>query len=180
MAGSRTSAEAVRTYLAPLQRALSCLSDAVARVGGYHPREDPQTLIVNNGQPVPLGRSPSPVFLRMRHTYRIVRTPIGDQWIVRPLSYIYSVRDESDREVFAYHWHPDESPDVVFPHLHMGFGVLFRGEGLWRKHMPTGHQTLMTVLRLTIRDFGVQPTRADWSDVLDTSQPDYEEATLLI
>jgi hypothetical protein len=34
-------------------------------------------------------------------------------------------------------------------------------------HLPTGFITLADIVRLLIDEFGVEPLRADWRDVLD-------------
>ena len=40
-------------------------------------------------------------------------------------------------------------------------------------HIPTGRTALEDMLRLMIRDFGVEPQRSDWSAVLDETLARY-------
>lgn len=66
----------------------------------------------------------------------------------------------------AYHWHPEQTPHVAFPHLHLEAGAGVRREELTRAHLPTGWVSLEAVLRLTITDFGTAPLRDDWQETL--------------
>lgn len=71
MAG-RSPAEAVANFLAPLQRAVSCVTPAVLDVhGGYHVAEAPHALTLGVEAPVRM-RGPGELALRVTHHYRIV------------------------------------------------------------------------------------------------------------
>ena len=105
----RTPAEAVNEYIDAIQRAVSCLSDAVAHVGGgYHVSERPHTLELNNGRPARLG-GPSRLWLSFQQYYRIVQSEVSRaMWTVVEEGYRYRIRDAGGREILAYHWHPTE------------------------------------------------------------------------
>ena len=47
---------------------------------------------------------------------------------------------------------------------------------LTRAHLPTGGVTLAAFLRMAIRDFGVEPRRDDWQNVLEHNEA--EPATM--
>ena len=84
-------------------------------------------------------------------------------------AYHYSLADESEREIVAYHWHPGGAAPE-FPHLHVlaGAGTL-RADGR-AAHFPTGEVPLAGFLLLAIRDFGVRPLRTDYEELLGASQ----------
>ena len=75
----------------------------------------------------------------------------------------------------AYHWHPTERSDVMFPHLHLGPGAKAEQSELMKAHLPTGGIALEDVLRLAIRDFAVRPRRRNWAEILDSTQTAVEE-----
>lgn len=92
--------------------------------------------------------------------------------------YFFGVADLADRELFAYHWHPDGSSDVLTPHLHVSVAppvvlpVRFGGPEddrlkLGKLHFPTHHIELPELVRFLIVELGVGPRRADWEAVLD-------------
>ena len=178
MAG-RTPAEAVNNYLAPLQRAISCVTNSVLNVrGGYHPAPAPHPLALAGGDPVPLHSNPS-ISLSVLQHYRIVEYegPSGP-WKVSIVSYYYSLEDageDSGKREILYHWHPQGLSAVTFPHVHIRTGGQLGDTNIGGVHFPTGLIALEDVLRLAIREFGVDPRRADWMDVLDSSQAAYDD-----
>ncbi|MCX6023620.1 MAG: hypothetical protein NTZ05_18175 [Chloroflexi bacterium] len=74
--------------------------------------------------------------------------------------------DRQERELFAYHWHPEGHSRVTFPHLHVAQGRVDYAGLLAKAHFPTGTIALRDVLRLMTEDFGVRPRREDWASVL--------------
>jgi hypothetical protein len=85
-------------------------------------------------------------------------------WIAAPRRYRFELRDTEGREVFAYHLHPDGLSDVTEPHLHAGCThPLF---DLGKAHLPTGNVSLRAVIRCLIVEFGVEPLRPDWQDIV--------------
>ena len=69
-----------------------------------------------------------------------------------------------ERLILSYHWHPNGRSRVKTPHLHVGGRTT--PVDLSKAHLPTGFVTLPAVIRMTITEFGVEPLRADWRDVL--------------
>lgn len=109
--------------------------------------------------------------LRSEQWYRLERTDTPQElWQVVIVGYNHTLYGDDEREIVAYHWHPQGPSDVVIPHLHLGAGALRLD--LTKAHLPTGPVPLPAVLRLAIRDLGVRPLRADWDMVLARVQAD--------
>ena len=167
--------EAVEDFLRPLRRLISCVTPRIPNArGGYYPSDIHHTVVIGDGQPIPLARL-GRLKLRFAHHYRILRAS-GErrQWEVRTTGYFYSLDDSDDQEIIAYHWHPERSSPIRFPHLHLGAGADCRREELITAHCPTGLISVSDFLRLAIMDFGVEPLRADWRQVFSETQRDFE------
>ncbi len=177
MAGS-TPAEAVQNFVEPIQKAVSCVTDGVLNVGGgYHPSETPHVLLLNGGSPVGLAGD-SRLSLSVIQHYRIMEhAGARGPWKVSTGAYCYSLEDAEGSEVMAYHWHPNQ-PGVTFPHLHMRADAQVGPKPLHKYHLPTGRVAIEELLRLAIKELGVEVRprrREDWEDVLDSAQAVYEE-----
>lgn len=174
MAG-RTPAEAVVAFVDPLQRALSCVTDAVLNVaGGYHPASEPHAATLAGGLPVPLASSGG-LLLAVTIHYRIVEAegPRGP-WKVVAAAYSYRLLATDEKESLAYHWHPAGRSSTTWPHLHLGPAGGGTG-ALLKAHLPTGRVALEEVLRLAVDHFGVTPSRRDWENVLAGTQESFEQ-----
>jgi hypothetical protein len=54
----------------------------------------------------------------VRHFYRVVERPDSSGlWIVRTTGYDYALRQQDEREVIAFHWHPNTRSTTATPHL---------------------------------------------------------------
>jgi hypothetical protein len=95
-------------------------------------------------------------------------------WHVISSGYSYSLSDATGQEIIAYHWHPGGRSPIGFPHLHIEAGAHVRNPQVARAHLPTGRILLEEVLRLTIREFGVQTLHDDWEQIFTESQLAYE------
>lgn len=69
--------------------------------------------------------------------------------------------------------------DVRFPHLHLStripsFDIQPHTEPvtLSGMHIPTGFVTSAEIVRLIVVEFGVEPTRADWDAIVQSSADD--------
>ena len=164
----RTPAEAVGEYVDAIQRAVSCITDAVVGVGGgYYVSDSPHILTLNERRPVRLRRMPD-VWLAFRKYYRIVESEIRHApWTVEEEGYEYSIMDADRREVLAYHWHPMGRSSFITQHLHIGHGAMLGRDELQTAHLPTGRVSLADTIRLLIRDFGATPRRPDWESILN-------------
>lgn len=105
--------------------------------------------------------------LSIRIRYGVVSTKSGRRgtWLVDLCAYTFTLSDGNDREILAYHWHPETSVEdgrrVLGPHLHV------RGNCRLRKaHPPTGGVGIGAVIRLAI-EMGARPLRGDWQAVLE-------------
>ena len=86
-------------------------------------------------------------------------------WRITLLGYRYELHDRADdAELLAYHWHPYGRSLVVEPHLHVT--NRHRSVDLSKAHLPTGIVSPTTFVRCLITEFGVEPLRPDWQDVL--------------
>ena len=163
----RTPAEAVGEYVDSIQRAVSCVTNAVVGVGGgYYVSDTPHTLDLNERRPVRLGGA-TRLWLSFRQYYRVVEYDFpGEMWTVEEVSYRYRIMDDDHREILAYHWHPMGRSSFITQHLHIGHGAMLGLEEFQTAHLPTGRVSLADILRFLIRDFGAVPRRPDWESVL--------------
>lgn len=92
-------------------------------------------------------------------------------WRVRTVGYAYSLLRHDDREILAYHWHPDGRSHVTTAHLHLGAGAEVGWPGMRKTHLPTGPVMVPDLIELTIGS-GVRPRRSDWRSVLDGARGD--------
>jgi hypothetical protein len=176
MAG-KTAKEAVDNFLQPLQRAVSCVTRTVLLAGGgYYPRTSPHVVTLGDGGPVRLSAD-SHLSLSVTHHYRVVEDsePHRGPWKVSSSGYLYSLEDGDGREIISYHWHPTERSRITSPHLHLGAGAKVGYSHLVTAHLPTGRIALEQILRLAITELDVQPLRADWEQILNSTQQAYEE-----
>jgi hypothetical protein len=168
---SRTPAAAVSAVKEALQRAVSCVSSAVLVVspGGYRAGDEIHYLtfaqdIVHLSSDVVGG-------VRMRYSYRIRPDPVDSRArLVICAGYFYALHDRDEREIVAYHWHPEGRSPIVTPHLHLGPGAAVGRLELTRGHLPTGRIGVSTLLQFAIRDLGVRPLRDDWVAILDAPE----------
>ena len=177
MAG-RTPAAAVNAFLPPLQRALSCVSDAVfvrshdsAAPGAVRSMNAPGTGFA------PL-RGENRLHLAVAIQYEVVRTDDPDRgpWKVSIRKYMYHLVTDDMTEVILFHWHPDGKSAQQSPHLHVGTSQLTPASVVSRRtHVPTGRVALEAVLELLIRDFGVVPLRTDWEAALSESKQRFDQ-----
>jgi len=174
---------AVRELERWLQRTAACVTPhkVVISRGGREPSLShalPHTAKFAS-DPAPLGGSG--LLLSVAHHYRVVRAGERGPWRVQTAGYYYGFDDADGREILAYHWHPVDVPDVPFPHIHVGPGVVRRESlslgglslrhnavraDVGRAHLPTRRIAFEDVVRLAIEQLGVEPLHAGWDAVL--------------
>lgn len=169
----RTPSQAVHNFTGPIQRALSCVSDAIVYVGGgYHtqPATDPPHVLTIKPDPIPLAGA-IPLDLSIVQQYRIARTdqPGRERWHVQTVGYFYVITDAAGAEVFAYHWHPAGNSPISSPHLHLKKGARLGRPELLKAHFPTGRLGIQEILQFLLRDLQVSPRRVDWQHALAES-----------
>jgi hypothetical protein len=180
MAG-RTPAEAVNNFLAPLQRALACVTHEILSVGGgYHasPVDNPQQrhVLTLSNSPAVLGQDRRFALALIQH-YRVVEGEgARGPWKVSTVAYYYTLRLAStSQEVLGYHWHPQGRSAVTYPHLHLHEGTGAVKHNLLKAHLPTGRIAVEDILRLAITHFEVIPLREDWETLLETTQDAFQQ-----
>lgn len=136
--------------------------------GGYHPAEQPHTIVLNGGDPVRLPRTP-PLFVNVTLRYTITTaTSRHTMATIQVIEYIYSflLNDSPRSEFLAYHWHPRGNSRVYLPHLHVRDLALGEDSPLRRRHVLTGHITLVEVVQMLVDEFQVRPRKTHWPRVL--------------
>jgi len=164
---ARTPREALILRRIAVSQSLQCVTDAYldVRIRGAD-GTTPITVILNRLIPAPLP-APTPLAFTLRMIWHTVQQESG--WIARTGTYYYTLHDER-HEILAYHWHPEQTPNVTFPHLHLEAGAGVQRDELTRAHLPTGGVTLAAFLRMAIHDFSVEPRRDDWQNVLEHNE----------
>ena len=167
MAG-RTPHEAVASYLEPMTKAVSCVTDTVLNISGGYDQSREHLAVLGSGDAIKLNGSP--FSLRVLQSYRVVEA--ADErgpFKVQVTGYSYALHDAgSQQEILAYHWHPRS--EVTWPHLYLGPGARVGFAALAVTHLPTGRIAVEDFIQVTIEAFGAKPTRGDWLAVLEDSR----------
>ena len=178
MAGSNPH-EAFENFRRPLQRAIGCVANPsvvfwAQSSDGYTPGLQ-HVLSFNDGEPV-FFRGKRRIGLSSFFWHRVVRAE-GErgEWKIRTTAYYHTLEDENRQEIIAYHWHPEQPGPISFPHLHLGIGIGAELGEIYKAHIPTGRVSLEDVIWLAIRDFGVEPQRDDWQEVLSETRERFEQ-----
>jgi hypothetical protein len=85
------------------------------------------------------------------------------------VAYQYTLLDQDQREILAFHLHPNGPSRVMTPHLHVGPGAGELRADVAAAHIPTGALTLAAVVRLALEAFSVEALRRDWDLTLRRS-----------
>lgn len=169
--------EAIEAHRHAMQRNLSCVTRDVLIYRSLSPSarkpssgrlyrlELGGTPPANIGGTVPLGLN----LLQLCGAVHQEEQGLG--WAIQVRSYLYTVEQREGDEIIAYHWHPFGASELDFPHFHVGraitgAAVRFADRHVHQIHFPTGHVPLASIIRLLIEEFGVQPLREGWRDVL--------------
>jgi hypothetical protein len=160
----RSPREAVKAYREPLQKNVSIICSGVLTVSNYQNLD--QVSVLTLPDPISLnGRSD--LYLSFTQQYKIVRDAQNGPYRINTRYYKYAIEDASGLEIFGYHWHPEGSSPIPFPHLHIGPGANVGIPELSGKaHFPTGRVAFEDVVEFLIIHFGVKPDRALWQEVL--------------
>ena len=163
-----------------MQQALDCVIDGRLNVDGYRPSPDdaPYTADINGGLSVPFGRGSTLSLLVIIRYQLIDEGGDRDLWTPRTTGYEYAIMDRDEREIIAFHWHPNARSSVPWPHLHMGTVLLSATyKGLHKAHIRTEQVALPDVLWFAITELNVPPTRRhvdNWENVLARTRHDLE------
>lgn len=90
-------------------------------------------------------------------------------------AYYYELQTEAGVEIISFHWHPGQRSLVTFPHLHIGSGAGVKIlQGFRTAHLPTPRTLLEDFLWILLKDFDVQPERADSRKVLQEGRAHFK------
>lgn len=174
----KTPYEAYDNFRDSLQKAISCVNREAhlwaLSSNGYSPGQD-HAIAPNRGELVKLSGEQD-ISLTAFFAYR-VESIDGEHgpWRVRTTAYLHALEDDSShQEIIAYHWHPKQGSAFNFPHLHIERGIGADLGEIHKYHIPTGRVALEGILRLAINEFGVKERRADWREVIDETQAEFE------
>jgi hypothetical protein len=139
-------------------------------------RTDDYDLTVGNDGPYRLG-GPARISLHTRMLLRGSHHPSEPEpWEVVIVGYQYTLLDADQREIVAFHLHPEGPSHVISPHLHLGAGAgRLRGD-LGAAHIPTGTVTLAAVARLATEGLAARPVRPTWNSILRRADTALTEA----
>ncbi len=159
MAG-RTPPEAVKNFARPIQDALTCFADGRVSANSYDP--DVEGVLQFNGAEFVTLQGDARVSLSISMRYRISNvgepTIPGKPWKVSTTGWVYGLRDGAGDALVEYHWHPQITPDIAFPHLHHPLDPE-------RRHNPTGRVLIEDVLTLAA-ELGAEPRSPEkWEEV---------------
>jgi hypothetical protein len=169
----RTPHAAVSDFRDSMQKAISCVTDAVLRPGhrGYEPSGTRELTFRDDSIPLP---GEERLSLSVRHFYRVDEQGQGrERWKVSTVAYYYELRNQHDEEIISYHWHPESRSPVIFPHMHIGKGAGVEFDALLKAYFPTPRILLEDFLRLLIEDLGV-PNQGDWKTTLAETREKFE------
>jgi hypothetical protein len=133
---------------------------------------------LNATDPVPLRcRSGQRITFRASQNFRIVqaRGALGP-WRVSTAAYYYSIDTEEGGEIISYHWHPEDTGGIDFPHAHLGPAAGNLHPDLASAHVRTGRVSVEYVLEMLIEDFGVRARRGDWRPTLRKAHGKFRDA----
>jgi hypothetical protein len=165
---ARSEAEALRQFIAPLQRAITAFAEhTFIQRTGFDARASADSLQLTGrtAMELPDAERGARLMLAATVSYRIVRlSGVRPRWTVRTPGYVYELADAEGpgQPIASYHWHP-HVPGVPFPHVHLPAAQ----SPLSRLHLVVPHCTLRHVFAFAMRDYEVRPIRDDWKRAVD-------------
>ncbi len=153
----RTSTRAFQAFRQSVQDSIACF--AHSRVTGTtHQPDRKGRLTLNSDRRM--------IEIECAIGYRIENrgTQGVNDWRVATLGYIHSVSLDGER-VAEFHWHPDETSNIWYPHIHPRLAGSGRGQG--GMHIPSGRIFVEDVL-LFAHERGAVPLKNNWSEIVDS------------
>ncbi len=100
--------------------------------------------------------------------YEIVEA--GDEpknrYKVHTTKYIYRLMDCDKDPIADYHWHPDDTPNIPYPHLHATeYGC--------KRHHPTGRVLIEDLLTLAVECGAAPVDEAKWKRVVTRNRANF-------
>lgn len=160
----KNPAEAVDVYVERLQQSISCFGKAVLRPSGQSPNTL-HTLTIQ--EPIPIATKSELLYLSFQQSFHIEKKTLLNRFKVCTREYIYGLEGEKGEDILQFHWHPETTPTVPFPHLHIrsGAGKQIRAEIL-KIHFRTDRVAFEDFALLLIDEFGVEPERTGARQIL--------------
>jgi hypothetical protein len=154
----RTPAEAVKNYVDPIQKAVSCL-EGVAKIRLRQRAQcigDLGAWILNGPDGMPLPRFGT---FYAQQRCALVETSQehreyepGERYRVSTREYIYRVELHTGQQI-CWHWHPEGNSSERRPHIHLSFNL--------KAHLPGPRIALEDVIEGCI-ELGARPACDDW------------------
>jgi hypothetical protein len=149
----RTASDAVKAFVEPIQLALTCFADGKVTTDSFK-ADTPGVLVFNRGEDVALNGA-ARVHLSVSMRYRVVKLsepPLKSKpWKVSTTGWVYHLSDRDKQSIVEFHWHPELTVDVPFPHVHVASDAE-------RRHYPTGRVLIEDVLNCAV-ECGAEPKR---------------------
>jgi hypothetical protein len=172
-----TPSEAYKRFQDDLNEALSCVTAGRLTIprGPRLVSDLEYSIVLNHGRPVDLSGEHRLRF-RALQNFTIMETEASERgrYRVRTTEYVYQIATRDEEELLAYHWTPEKPVGFrLYPHLHIGLVSIAKDAPIpefHKLHLPTSRVSLESIVRLLIDDFGVQPRRSNWRDILDSTE----------
>lgn len=169
----RTAPEAANFFHQHFAESLSVITDAYLKAL----RVDDNYLLLYDPLPRVETTHGGVLYLDILQTFVTSATADGG-FRAHTTSYQYVVMENNtesnDHGVVSYHWHPDRTTKLRWPHLH----VVPRDQDAYvgpRVHLPTARVSIEDFVFLLIRDFHVRPrfAYAEWKKILTTNKTSF-------
>ncbi|MDP4013089.1 MAG: hypothetical protein U0990_00735 [Candidatus Nanopelagicales bacterium] len=166
----RTPSAAYKAFAKPIQESIACLKGqgkVTCSPGGRSDKDQTQihSWMLNGDNGLQNGRLHFRALMLYSFTERPDELP-GERWKISTRGYKYQIAVDAEA-LIEWHWHPDSTLGVVFPHLHLQKAALTnKGVITPRSHIPAGRTSLESVIRALIAEFKWPPTSGDWSERL--------------
>jgi hypothetical protein len=162
---ARTAKEAEDSFTFFFRESLSVITNAYL-LGGL---EKGERVLLYEPPPRLERKNGTRLFLSIVQTYTIVKLPDDGGFKAHTTSYYYSALVEDQqrvrREILAFHWHPESTPKLKWPHLHV---IPEQDEHLPYIHFPTGRCAIEDFVYMLIRDLKVKARKPydEWKKIL--------------
>lgn len=126
-------------------------------VSNYDPTKS-GILTFNEGKPTKL-KGPNHLSITCAQNYAILEVGEGERkWKVHTTKYIYRLIGNDPKGIVDYHWHPDDTPEKPFPHLHAR-------QYACELHHPTGRVLIEDLLMLAVECGAIPLDQDKWSRI---------------
>ncbi len=152
-------------YRKPIQNVLSCFATGRLSVSNYDASQ-PGILTFNGGKPTRL-KGPAHLSFTCAQNYIIIPSGHPDRkWKVHTTKYIYRLIAADSTGIVDYHWHPDNTVDKAFPHLHAS-------QYECKLHHPTGRVLIEDLLVLAVECGAIASDDDKWQRILKKNLKDF-------